>query len=506
VIPLRAPANAVIALLPIRRGLVAAVASILGLPLFASAEHVHRYEISIDPDIRAMQVKACFAGPPPAQLVAESLDAPAAFVEGKAVMERRQPIAPNGTEMKLKDIAENGCIEYKVNLGGGYAKNDFSGNTTKRIGRDLFTEVGLWLWRPAQLGVDEDIEISFELPEGLSVSAPWRAVTPVRGRPTYRVGRAEYDRPSAVAFGRFQEIPVEVPGAVLRLAVLDGSPSADAEAMRAWIQDAAMSVASIHGRFPVPSPQILVMPGARAQEPTPWAYVLRGGQAAAHFFVNQRRPLRDYVEDWTAPHELSHLLLPYVSSSDAWLSEGMATYYQNVARARSGAITPEQAWQRMHAGFKRGREWAVKGTTLEQATARMLRDGGYMRVYWSGAALLLLGDVELRRRSDNRQSLDTVLAAFADCCLDPDPEWTARKVFEKFDELSGMDVFATLLDTHVRSTSFPDLTEAYAQLGLEALGGKLALKAEAPLIGVRDAIMARGAYSTPRSLLGDAPR
>ena len=234
---------------------------------------------------------------------------------------------------------------------------------------------------------------------------------------------------------------MEVPGAVLRLAILDGSPAADPDAMRAWIQDAAMSVAAIHGKFPVPSPQVLVMPGARASEPTPWAYVLRGGQAAAHFFVNQRRPLRDYVDDWTAPHELSHLLLPYVSSNDAWLSEGMATYYQNVARARSGAITPGEAWQRMHAGFKRGRDGGAKGPTLEQATARMFRDGGYMRVYWSGAAMLMLGDIELRRRSDNRQSLDTVLGAFAECCLDPYPEWTARKVFEKFDELSGTDIF-----------------------------------------------------------------
>lgn len=474
----------------------------LAWPLAAGAERIHRYEVSVDADIRAMQVKACFAGAVPSQLVAESLDAPAAFVEGKAVMERRQPISPNGTEMRLKDIGDNGCIQYSVTLAGGYTKMDLSGNTTKRVGRDVFTEVGLWFWRPAQLAADEDLEIAFRLPEGLSVSAPWRPVTVDSGIPTYRVGRAEYDRPSAVAIGRFKEIPVAVPGATLRLAVLDGTPPANLDAMRTWIEDAAMSVAAIHGRFPVPSPQVLVMPGARASEPTPWAYVLRGGQGAAHFFVNQRRPLRDYVDDWTAPHELSHLLLPYVTSNDAWLSEGMATYYQNVARARSGAITPEEAWQRMHAGFKRGRDGGAKGATLEQATARMFRDGGYMRVYWSGAAMLMLGDIELRRRSDNRQSLDTVLGAFADCCLDPEPEWTARQVFEKFDELSGTDVFRTLYDAHVQSAAFPDLTDAYAQLGLEALGGKIVLKADAPLVGVRDAIMRRGSYATPPTLLG----
>ncbi|MBX9629770.1 MAG: hypothetical protein K2X67_04540 [Burkholderiales bacterium] len=465
------------------------------------AQRIHQYRVTVDPDIRSMQVKACFAGRPPAQLVAESLDAPAAFVEGKAVMERRQPLQPNGTEMRLKGIADDGCIEYSVNLAGGYTKNDLSGNTTKRVGRDLFTEVGLWFWRPAQLAPDEDIEVSFALPEGLAVSTPWRPVEPAREWPSYRIGHAEFDRPSAVAFGWFKEIPVEVPGAVLRLAILDGAPPADVDAMRTWIHDAAMSVAGVHGRFPVASPQILVVPGARAQEPTPWAYVLRGGQAAAHFFVNQRRPLRDYIEDWTAPHELSHLLLPYVTSHDAWLAEGMATYYQNVTRARSGAITPNEAWQRMHAGFKRGRDSAVKGMTLEQATVRMFRDGGYMRVYWSGAAMLLLADVELRSRSDNRQSLDTVLAQFADCCLDPNPEWTARQVFDKFDELSGTDVFRRLYDAHVAATAFPDLAQLYADIGLEALGGKVELKSDAPRIDVRDAIMARGTYATPAALL-----
>lgn len=473
--------------------------------LAPGAERVHRYTVSAEDDLRSLGVRVCFSGTPPPQLVVESLDAPAAFVDGKAPGAARR-FAPNGTELSLKGVPDNGCIEYLVNLGGGQGKHDYSGNSTKRIGKDVFTEIGLWFWRPAELAADEDLEVSFTLPEGMSVSAPWRPVAGAKS-PTYRVGRGAYDRPASVAIGRFHEIPVEVPGAVLRLAVLDGAPAPDAPGMTAWIRDAAMSVAAVYGRFPVPSPQILVMPGARAQEPTPWAYVLRGGQAAAHFFVNQRRPLAEYVEDWTAPHELSHLLLPYVTSSDAWLSEGMATYYQNVVRARSGAITPGEAWQRMHAGFRRGQDWgANKSQTLAQATERMFRDGGYMRVYWQGTAILLAADVELRRRSGGKQSLDTVLEAFGVCCLDPDPEWTARKVFDKFDEISGTNVFRTQYDVQINAPGFPSLGDLYGQLGLDALGGKLVLRDDAPLKGIRDAIMAPGPYRTPRALLDPTRR
>ncbi|MEI7968818.1 MAG: hypothetical protein WCJ69_07520, partial [Betaproteobacteria bacterium] len=310
-----------------------------------------------------------------------------------------------------------------------------------------------------------------------------------------------YDRPSAVAFGHFSEIPVDVPGATLRLALLDGNPAPDASGMRAWIEDAARSVAAIYGRFPVPSPQILVMPGARAAEPTPWAYVLRGGQAAAHFFVNQRRPLAEYIDDWTASHELSHLLLPYINSSDAWLSEGLATYYQNITRVRSGAVPAAEAWQRMHAGFRRGSDWGAKGLTLAQATERMFRDGGYMRVYWHGAAILLMADVELRQRSGGQQSLDTVLDTFGTCCLDPEVEWTARKVFERFDAISGTDIFMRIYREEIDAPRFADLSRVYQQLGLEALGGKLQLRNDAPLRAIRDSIMAAGPYQTPPGLL-----
>ena len=467
-----------------------------------AADRIHRYEVTVDPQLRRLDVHACFAGRPPAELSAESLDAAGAFVEGR-VADRRQSIVPNGTGMKLKDLPDNGCIRYSVDIARLPSMNDAYGAGNQRVGRDLLTSTGVWFWRPAEMGADEDIEVAFHLPPGMSVSAPWPPVRPARDMPTFKVGRGAFDRPSNVAFGRFEEVAIEVPGAVLRVAILDGSPPMSVESARRWLHDAASSVASIYGRFPVRSPQVLVLPGARAAEPAPWAFVSRGGAAAVHFDVNQRRPLREFVDDWTAAHEMSHLLLPYVALNESWLSEGIASYYQNVARARSGAVTPEEAWQRMHSSFRRAAEWAARtpNITLAQATARMYRDGGYMRVYWSGAAILMLADIQLREQSAGSQSLDSVLGRFADCCLDPDPEWTTRQVFVKWDELSGTGIFGALYDQYVDAGGFPDLAPVYARIGLEPLGGKIGLLDAAPQIAVRDAIMARGNYTTPAELL-----
>ena len=73
------------------------------------------------------------------------------------------------------------------------------------------------------------------LPAGLSASAPWLPLTSADGSRAYRVGHGPYDWPAKVVFGPFQEMEIEVPGAVLRVALLDGSPAVDPDLVRQWL-------------------------------------------------------------------------------------------------------------------------------------------------------------------------------------------------------------------------------------------------------------------------------
>jgi hypothetical protein len=462
------------------------------------APRLHRYTVSIDPALALISVRACFVGKAPLYLVAESLDAGSAFQNGKVEGGRRK-LEPNGTELKLREMPENGCIAYEADLAQFRGVHKHGGNPTRHVGRDLITDVGMWFWRPESLAPDEDIEVRFDLPEGITASAPWQVETGQAGQRVYRVGHAPYDWPAAVAFGSFQEQEIEVPGAVLRVAVLDGTPAVRPQDVRAWITRAATAVASLYGRFPVPFAQILVVPGARGEEPVPWAYVLRGGAPAAHFFINQRRPMSEFLSDWTLVHELSHMLLPYISSEDAWLSEGMASYYQNVLRARAGMIEADDAWQRMHSGFRRGMK-SLRGVTLADATERMFRDGAFMRVYWSGAAMMLLADQRLRERTGGAQSLDRALDALQRCCLAMEQGWRARALLEKLDELTGTRVFQELYDENVGSERFPDVSQAYARLGLRSSADQetVELVTDAPQAADRDAIMRPAADAAAR--------
>jgi hypothetical protein len=359
------------------------------------------------------------------------------------------------------------------------------------VGGDLLTDLGVWFWRPNALAADEEIEIRFDLPAGISVSAPWRQVRAADGSAVYRVGHSPYDWPAAVAFGHFNEQLIAVSGAMLRVAVLEGIPAVDPELVRRWITRAATAVTTLYGSFPVTSAQLLVVPGARGDEPVPWAYVLRGGAPSAHFFINQRRPATEFMTDWTAVHELSHLLLPYLRPEDAWLAEGTASYYQHVLRARSGMIGSTEAWQDLHSGFRRGMK-SQPDTTLADATERMYKNGAFMRVYWEGAAIMLLADQRLRSRTNGTQSLDSALRGLHECCVSSETGWQAAEVFAKLDELTGTTVFRELYEANVGSEAFPDLTEAYALLGLQvrANGAMIELEdADAAKVRLRESIM-----------------
>jgi hypothetical protein len=469
--------------------ILAAVAFAVAVPADGAIARTHRYSVSIDSGLSMLAVRACFAGVPPESLIAESLDASLALIDAQIEGSRKR-VVPSGA-LPLKDVPADGCLLYRVDVSHPVNRHDRSGEKLRHVGRDLLLSAGLWLWRPETLAEEEEIELSFDLPEGMHVSAPWQPVEDAPS-PTFRLGRTPYDWPATIALGRFDERDLQIDSSRLRTAVLDGSPAVDPEQMYAWIEDAARIVTLAYGHFPVSALQVVIVPNAGGSEPTPWAYVIRGGNPAVHFFVNQRRPLAEFYDDWTATHELSHLFLPFVNYEDAWLSEGIATYYQTVLRARAGRLSESDAWSRLHAGFRSGRT-SAPGLTLAQATEGMYHGGTFMRVYWQGAAMLFLADVRLRQRSRGEQSLDTALAALQACCLVWPRAWSAKEVLAKLDELTGDSVFGEILQAYVSSRDFPDLSEAYQLLGLSPGGEMLELAPTAAQRALREAIMRSGA-------------
>lgn len=451
----------------------------------SAAQDVQHYRVRVAPGLDEYAVRACFPGAVPEHLETGSWRALRLMRDIRARFAGQlRNLEPRHGRLRLERVPDDRCLEWQVALGELAQGTDW--NSATRAGATLAVSPGLLLWRQPRPWPDGDLEISLELPPGVQVSAPWRRVGGAPGVATFRTGATPPAWPATLLLGRFASEEFEVGGARFTLAVTDGPAQVDIARVRRWLVRGAETVSGVIGRFPVERVQVLVVPVHDAGEPVPDAVTARGGGPAIHAKLHARASDAALARDWVIVHELAHFLLPFVDRQDAWLSEGLASYYQHVLRARSGVLTPEAGWRALLAGLARGDRDTRQHLTLRDAT-RAPR-GNSMRIYWSGAALALHADVELRRLSGGRQSLDTVLARFIACCREPDRTWRAADLLAELDRLSGTPVFSTWQAEHLHSRFFPNLRPLLAELGLREQAGRLRLE-PAPLAGVRDAIM-----------------
>ena len=460
-----------------------ASASLMLICVAAQAASPHRYEVSVDDGLERLAVHACFDGKAPDVLVAES-DGARIYLESMRLGERM--LEPVGDQVLLAASREDICVDYQVKLQPAQSRAQTGGPETRRVGRDMLTSIGDWLWRPQDS--QANLELSFRLPAGVEVSAPWLRTTGRNGQPVFIVGVTPHNWPGVVVFGHFALRDIEVPGAVLHLALLDTLTGAQQAQLETWIGNTARHVAMLYGRFPVTSLQVVVAPTPRGRGPVPWAYVSRGGGPAVHLFINAARSSGEFARDWSLTHEMSHLFLPYVAARDAWLFEGMPTYLQNVLMARGGAISVDEAWQRMRTGFQRG-ERTAPDLSLARASERIGYSGIYPRVYWGGAALMLAADLELRSRAGGRQSLDTALEQLSHCCASEVRRWSAQEIIVRLDEVTGTAVFSDLVRAQFEAEGFPDYQAVLARAGVNVEGTKVEFDASAPWAAERDALM-----------------
>ena len=206
--------------------------------------------------------------------------------------------------------------------------------------------------------------------------------------------------------------------------------------------------------------------------------------------INPRHGYDVLVNDWTAFHELSHLLIPYRGHGNIWFSEGLATYYQNIIQARSGLLDETEMWTKIAAGFERGKKqqrW--NHINLSQVSDRMRENRQFMRVYWSGVLYWLHADIELRQQ--NKGSLDDALERLKTCC--ESHSMSAKGIARKLDILTRANVFIPLFDEYSTSYQIPNYQTILTDLGIQASkwGLGIELHNDAPLANIRKKIYRR---------------
>lgn len=254
---------------------------------------------------------------------------------------------------------------------------------------------------------------------------------------------------------------VEAHSAGTTLQIRFAGPVADrkATAIVQWLQDVAADIGRVYGRFPIERLGVVIIPQPSdkydAGSPVPFGRVTRGGRETVELYIHTQRPISDFYADWTLTHEFSHLLLPRVAWQQRWISEGFASYYQNVLMARAGRYSTQTAIRKLAAGFERGRE-SRPALSPNQAALEGVRKARY-KIYWSGAAIALHADVTLREQSAGKESLDVILGRFQQCCLPSDRSWSGKELFETLDSLAAAPVFMPLYRRYADEPGFPDV-------------------------------------------------
>lgn len=284
-----------------------------------------------------------------------------------------------------------------------------------------------------------------------------------------------------------------IPGATLRIEILQPVDENKAAEIFEWLRSASSNVSLAYGRFPNPSPRIVIIPAKSrwwsGNKPVPFGRVTRDGEEKVELYVNADRPIEEFYRDWTATHEFSHLMLPYLGERHRWISEGFASYYQNVLMSRAGHYTAREAWQKLYAGFERGRV-SRPDLSLNEAASAGIRQAR-MKIYWSGAAIAMLADIELRERSGGRESLDVALDRLQHCCLPSRRTWSGPELFTKLDTLIDGAVFMPLYRRYANESGFPEFQQTLERLGIGTDDDRVSLRRDGELSVIRDAITDR---------------
>jgi len=441
------------------------------------------YSFAVDPELRTLSAMVCprdlrfthlrMTTPELLErvrrprLVQATGDVPLEFVEDAV------PIA---------SMTDGACIGYDVDLGP-----PGEGFWISHGDAHVLAAPDVWLLSPEPRPPGTLLTASFTLPPGVHVAVPWPGDP--RG---YRVPETAFTMRGAGAFGKLERETMRVGGAELDLVSLGGGFGERAPLVTQWMQRSASALTQLHDGFPVPRVMALLLPQPGSD--VGFGMALRGGGPTVMIMVGSSVTPEALDADWTAVHELFHLSAPRFHSKDVWLSEGLATYYTYILMARAGMTKEQGAWDDLQDGFRRGSRRGT-GRTLRQESIDMHETHAYQRVYWSGAALSLLADVELRKRGVEG-GLDGPLRELARCCARSEEAWSAEQFAAFVDQKTGASVVAPLFERYIDRANFPETAEILAALGVKGAGREMTLAADAPRAAVRSAMTAPRAAGT----------
>jgi len=249
-----------------------------------------------------------------------------------------------------------------------------------------------------------------------------------------------------------------------------------------WVQDSAAIVSDYYGAFPIPEVRVNIR-GARGAGVVTGQAMPTNTMARVNVLVGLKADPPALSRDWILIHELIHLAFPSIHRRHQWLTEGLSTYVESIARARVGALTADQVWLGFLEGMPKGLPLADdKGLDFTPT---------WGRTYWGGALFCLMADVQIRAQTQNEKSLQDGLRAICQAGYHMMEVGRVREVLAIADQATDTRVLTTQYE-QMRDQPLPtEVDSLWRRLGVARQGRQVLYNDDAPQAEIRRALTER---------------
>ena len=434
------------------------------------------YSVSANGDASELEIEATFAPTGTSELTVDWNAEAYVHDVRVAAGDGWRALETNSTSWFADECSSRGCtVRYGYSL-GELAREVWRSDWAQPFRGGVLTSPSAWLLRPPSKPTGSSYRFRVVTPDGLDFVS---GVSPGREPGTYEATATMIDYAPYSAFGRFAQHSLSIGGGSVDVAIAAGDREVSDAAILAWIRGAATAVAGYFGRFPVERALVLVTPAAHGRVR---GKQKGGGGASVLLAVGDGVTAGDLAADWKAAHEMVHLAVPNMPRRHLWLTEGLATYVEPIARARIGQRTPQQVWAEFVRGMPNG---------LPQLGDRGLdRTPTWGRTYWGGALFWLLADIEIRKRSRGKLGLPDALRGVVRAGGSTSDWWPIDRYIEACDSSLGASVVEELHRRHGSAAVAVDLRALWAELGVQRRGRTVSFDESAPLAWLRRSITA----------------
>jgi hypothetical protein len=232
--------------------------------------------------------------------------------------------------------------------------------------------------------------------------------------------------------------------------------------LKSWVMHAESGITALFGPLPYEY-RVYFHRMADPDDPVPWARTDKHNGRTVHFHVDTSHSWESFKDDWTAPHELSHLMFPYLGDGGRWFSEGIASYLQYQIMYANNTINWPEGIARLKDRFQDARSRGLDGMSIVDLSRVVGQLGAYVRLYWGGAAYFMQVDKRLYEEKGLR--LTEVIRKYIHCCYD-ERNAGVKTMIKTFDRISESEIFSETYFATVMQPDFPETSAALAWLSL----------------------------------------